>query len=374
MTSMRTTRSQSASALAKWSVGIVALGALILCPNIPAHAKRDPGLPVRVHLGVHNFQTSDAWPDLSGTPQLVSRLNCDPSMTSSVEQTLAATRKQLEGQRGLFVGCRTGPEQWKYQKGPMSGAAGSEDVFGPGTAATPTVSAFRRWMRSLQSTLGHKVWRFQVWNEGNLGGFYRGSPDDLVDLTFAAARIFGRKRVLAPSFTMLYDEGPSGGWHRGRNLSIAEYPGVYWRLLARRAASRGVPLPVSAATYNGYGGGATVDEAAESRHATLRKFRDLVIEATGKRDISFIDTEWNLRDTSSSSPGFPDTPATARVWRESAIDAACLGFRWQFIYLWTDRPTLEGWLSDGIQFSPQTVHVNDAFRRTNGKKFGCEAE
>lgn len=354
----------------RWFVAVAPLVALLA--TIPtANASQRQDSDIRVRLGIHNFQSSDAWPHLAEAPSLVSRLNCDPTMTSTRKELRAALQKQLEGPRGLLVGCGTGPGQWKYRTGPMSGASGPEDIMGPGSAATPTVKAYSKWVRTLRGILRGKMWRFQVWNEGNLHIFYRGSPSDLVDLTFAAARVLGRRKVLAPSFTLITSQVPSGGWRKGRILTQAEFIHVYWRLLAKRAAKRGKPLPVAAATFNGYGTGANVDEASESRIESLRAFRNLVIRTTGNRRIRLIDTEFNLRSPT-GFPGFPDSPETAQAWKESVVDAACLGFAWQYAYTWTDRPALEGWLAQSIQFTPETNLVNRAFKNINGKRVRCD--
>ncbi|MEI2715433.1 MAG: hypothetical protein V9E98_00270 [Candidatus Nanopelagicales bacterium] len=228
----------------------------------------------------------------------------------------------------------------------------------------------------LERTLGDKMWRLQVWNEANLSQFYRGSPGDLVDLTFAAARVLGRDRVVAPSFALITTDTMSGGWHDGRQLTRAEFPTVYWQLLASRARQRGQRIPVSAATYNGYGHGVTIEAAARERLEGLLNFRRTVYRALGDRDLPLWDTEWNLRNQDSSNTayvpgGFPDSAETARVWSQSVIDAACLGYEWQFPYLWTDRSIQSGWESAQIQLSPESRHVNAQFRRINGQTISC---
>ncbi len=341
-----------------------------------AQATERPPMTAQVSLGIHNFQSTDAWHFLHGAPQLVSRLNCDPLMTATPRQVRASAHRQMEGPQALLVGCGSGPADRKYGTGPMSGPAGPEDAAGPGSAATPTVRRYTRWVTMLDRTLGERMWRLQVWNEANLSQFYRGSPKDLVDLTFAAARVLGRDRVVAPSFALVTTDTMSGGWYEGRQLTRAEFPGVYWDLLVARAKQRGQPLPVSAATYNGYGHGITIEAAARDRLQSLLIFRQTVFRAIGHRDLPLWDTEWNLRNQDSSNAeyvpgGFADGEATARVWAKSVADAACLGYEWQFPYLWTDRSIQSGWESAQIQLSPESRHVNEQYRRINGQTISC---
>jgi len=348
---------------------LVALTVIVTMP--PSNAADDGvpevevGLVSSYGLGMSNYQTQNSANFLAGGRTVFMRHSCHPLMVDSAEGWAVQT-KDLEGLPAVFSGCGTGPASQKYGSGHMSGKRGKGDAFFHGSAATPTVEGYRKWLHEVKTVVGNRVDRWEVWNEGDSPQFFRGTPQDLVDLTFVAAEVWGRERVIAPSFTPAAFNGSnmlSGGWDKnGKRLTRLEFATQFWQQLVFEAEQRGVELPVSAAVVHGYGSGATVREAVASRNKVLATFAALVA-STG---LPLWDTEWNLRSTGAdpfdAGVGFPDTKNSVEGWVDSVKTAHCLGYVRQYAYLWTDQPTLTGFEVGQLQFNQTTDNINEAFR------------
>lgn len=345
-----------------------------------------------VVLGFHNFQQQDASRYLAkaGVP-MRARFNCNVLMTSTTAQ-LIGIRDTAEGQPAVIAGCGSGSSMTKYKSGPMgpmSPTVGLRDWsryapwVAPGTsAAVPTVAAYTAWLRQIKAVFGSRMDKFEVWNEVDLDNFYRGTPKDLVDLTFAAAEVFGRKKVAAPSWSPSAYSGAlsaSGAYVGGKYLTRKVFFEKYWAQLIKRSKAEGVPLPVSVLNIHTYGSGNTVAEAASNRMYKLTGFLSWLRTALGDRmdKLEVWDTEWNFRriDPDLKPPylGFPDSAANAAIWSKSAAQAACLGVTRQYTYVWTDKaPDSSSFESGQLPMNPTSTHLNAAFRAMNGRTVTCK--
>lgn len=347
----------------------------------PAQAAGTPQR-TKIRLGLHDYQTQDAYLYLKPTRRapLTMRNACWLRMSTSMAR-LRAQLRAFEGLPGVFTGCASTPDSWKYQSGPLSGHSSnaSSDLYGHGSAATPSVAAYTRWLRQLKQTMGSDLLAWEVWNEPDLAGFYRGTPQDLVDLTFAAERVLGRKRVIAPSFSTgpyYQAHDPSGSYENGRLLSKSEVFVRYWTLLVKRANAKGVPLPVSAANVHGYGKHETIDGSVRIRTDVLRMFRNSLAKVLRRYDLPIWDTEWNFRRMGDPHPtqglGFSDTRVNVNAWKRSVREAACLGYERQFVYTWTQGRSIDDFVATTLQLNPNTPRMIAAYRKMNGRTISCD--
>lgn len=356
-------------------------------PATTASAREATPARAVARLGLHDYQHLDAGDYLRapGVAPMSLRSVCQFTMATP-RSTLIAYARDLRAARsvqgGIFGGCGATPGSWKYRSGPMSGtdAIARKDVLWRGAAATPKVAAYTAWLRDVAAILGPQLRWWEVWNEGELGPFYRGTPNDLVDLTFAAARVLGRSRVTAPSFSTgpYYWRGTaSGAWVGGRFLTKGQFFREYWRLLIKRANQRGVRVPIAAANLHGHGRGNTIAQAADSRLDMLRMFRTYLQPVARRYGFVLWDSEWSLRRINGATGpirGFADN-ATNAAWLERSLrDAACLGYGWQYYYTWTQGIKRDDFVRSTLQVNPGTRHVNQVFRRYSGPTpLGCRA-
>lgn len=355
-------------------------------------AKKKVKKKAKVVLGFHNFQIQNATQYLgrAGVP-MHARFNCNVVMTSTTAE-LIQIRDTAEGQPAVIAGCGSGADMTKYKSGPMGpmqGSVGERDWsryatwVAPGTsAAVPTVASYRAWLLQLKSVFGSKIDRFEVWNEVDLDNFYRGTPKDLVDLTFVAAEVFGRKKVTAPSWSPSAFSGakyPSGAYIGGKTLSRKQFWDRYWQGVIKRAKKEGVPLPFSVVNIHTYGTGNTVKQAASNRMYKLKGFLGWLKKSLGTKlnKMEIWDTEWNFRrfDPDQKPPylGFADSVANAKIWSKSAAEAACLGVSRQYTYVWADKaPDPSSFEAGQLPMNPTSANVNAAFRAMNGKTVTCK--
>lgn len=382
------------------------IGSVLLAPGVAAGdpdaraasvgSAKKPVKPkmkkAKVVLGFHNFQVQNASAYLSapGVP-MHARFNCNVVMTSTTEQ-LIQIRDTSEGQPAVIAGCGSGANMTKYKSGPMGpmqGSVGERDWsryaswVAPGTsAAVPTVDAYRAWLLQLKQVFGSKIDRFEVWNEVDLDNFYRGTPKDLVDLTFVAAEVFGRKKVTAPSWSPSAFSGakyPSGAHVGGKTLTRKQFWDRYWAEVIKRSKAKGVPLPFSVVNIHTYGTGNTVKQAASNRMYKLKGFLGWLKQSLGSRldKLEIWDTEWNFRrfDADAKPPylGFADSAANAQIWTKSASEAACLGVTRQYTYVWADKaPSPDSFEAGQLPMNPTSTNLNAAFRAINGKTVSCK--
>ncbi len=317
------------------------------------------------------------------------RLSCVAVMTMR-KRELATLTRIYAGFPAVIAGCGSSPESWKYAGRRMGGFRPALDWASPydvlasrkTSAATPTPRSYKRYLRRVQAAVGDQIDKWEVWNEADLPAFYRGTPKDLVTLTFVAAKVFGRSRVASPSWcpcAATNPEGLTGAWVRGRYLTRGEFIDTYWRLLLAESRRRGVPLPVSVISIHAYGLGATVGEAVRDRLMKIRTFKTNTRNILGPRmrHLELWDTEWNLRRRLPStlpdgSPGFADTEKNARAWKRSVRQAACAGVDRQYVYRWLRQPPAP----DDFEFLQ--LPLNDrarwtkaAFRRLAGRTVRC---
>lgn len=361
-----------------------------------ATAKKKPKPKPRkakVVLGIHNYQpTQNAYQYLVNPGVfLPARINCDPVMTSTDEQMIAV-RDTREGLPGLFTGCGSGADMVKYKSGPMGPigpGVGQRDWtnyapwVAPGTSsAVPTVAAYTAWLQRLKAIYGSKIEMFEVWNEVDLDNFYRGTPSDLVDLTFAAAAVFGRKKVTAPSWSPSAYSGAlsaSGAYVNGKYLTRKDFFKQYWTLLLKRAKQKKVPLPVSVINIHTYGSGNSVAAAAKNRMYKLKGFLGWLRPILGSdlRGLKVWDTEWNFRriDPDLKPPyyGFVDSAKNAAIWEKSAAEAACLGVSRQYTYVWTEKqPDTSSFESGQLPMNPQSKYLNASFKKMMNRTVTCK--
>lgn len=355
------------------------------------HQRAEAPRQATVALGLHDEEvaTPRSFPLSPSGAMPPTRLNCIALMTRT-KRELSTLRKSYAGRPLLVAGCGSSPSSWKYDRGPMSGFKPDADWAGEyrvlserqTSAATPTARTYRRYLRKVKSVLGSQVEKWEVWNEADLPLFYRGKPRDLINLTFAAARVFGRERVTSPSWcpcAITSPDGLTGAWVRGRYLTRSEFIDAYWTGLVAEARRRGVPLPVTTLNIHSYGVGTTPRAAARDRLLKIRGFKRQAQSLLGRRlyrSLNLWDSEWNLRryvsNPSDPQQGFRDSPRNARIWRKSVRKAACLGVERQYVYRWLDEPAQPtSFESAQLQLNPNTVWLNDAFKRSSGQSVTC---
>ena len=353
-----------------------------------SHAKQARRAPVV--LGLHDLDYPQVARSHLAAPgvQIPARLTCVPLMTTR-KRELASLVRIYDGFPALITGCGSSPKSWKYSGGRMGGFrpdsdwAGSYDVLAARrtSAATPQPKAYKRYLRRVQQAVGDRIDKWEVWNEADLATFYRGTPQDLVKLTFVAAKVFGRSRVASPSWcpcAATNPEGLTGAWVGGRFLTRGEFIDSYWRLLLAESRRRGVPLPISVVSIHAYGLGPTIGDAVRNRLMKIKVFKANTRKILGRRmrQLELWDTEWNLRRAwptlPQGSPGFADTKRNARAWKRSARQAACAGVDRQYVYRWLRRPPVPD------QFEYLNLPLNDrarwmtaAFRQLAGASVRC---
>lgn len=361
-------------------------GAKVAAPTARAKkAKR-----ARVVLGLHDLDFGQVARSHLASPGVTipARLTCVAVMTMRKTELAALTRR-YDGFPALIAGCGSSPGSWEYTDRRMGGFrprldwAGAYDVLAARrtSAATPTPDAYERYLRRVKAAVGDQIDAWEVWNEADLPPFYRGTPRDLVDLTFVAAKVFGRSRVTSPSWcpcSITNPDAPSGAWVDGRYLTRGEFIDSYWRTLLAESRRRGVPLPLSIINIHAYGVGPDIGTAVRDRLMKIRASKAQVRNIIGRRmrALQIWDTEWNLRRESAKvpkgSPGFADTRKNARAWKRSVRQAACKGVDRQYLYRWLGRQAeLGDFEFIQLQLNDRTPWMKSAFRQLAGRSVRC---
>ena len=80
----------------------------------------------------------------------------------------------------------------------------ARSFYGPGAASPPTLESWTAYVRALAERYAGRPVAFQVWNEANVKGFWRGTPAEMAELTKAAydvlATVTPRPTLVAPAF------------------------------------------------------------------------------------------------------------------------------------------------------------------------------
>ncbi|MGH8892616.1 MAG: GH39 family glycosyl hydrolase [Actinomycetes bacterium] len=80
----------------------------------------------------------------------------------------------------------------------------AESFYGPGASSPPTMESWTAYVRAVASRYEGRPVFFQVWNEANIKGFWRGTPAEMAALTKAAydvlATMTPRPTLVAPAF------------------------------------------------------------------------------------------------------------------------------------------------------------------------------
>lgn len=343
-----------------------------------------------VVLGLHDLEYPQVARSHLAAPgvQIPARLSCVPLMTTR-KRELASLTGIYAGFPAVIAGCGSSPRSWKYS-GPRMGGflpdldwAGAYDVLADRktSAATPTPQAYKKYLRRVQAAVGDRIDKWEVRNEADLPAFYRGTPRDLVRLTFVAAKVFGRSRVASPSWcpcAATNPEGLSGAWVGGRYLTRGEFIDSYWRILLAQSRRRGVPLPLSVISIHAYGLGPTVGDAVRDRLMKIRTFKVNTRSILGRRmrQLELWDTEWNLRRAwptlPKGTPGFADTKKNARAWKRSVRQAACAGVDRQYVYRWLRRsPAPDEFEYLNLPLNDRARWMTAAFRQLAGRSVRC---
>jgi hypothetical protein len=80
---------------------------------------------------------------------------------------------------------------------------GSDSFYGPGASSMPRMAAWKRYVYTVAKRYAGRNVSLQVWNEANVPGFWRGTPQQMAQLTKAAHdqldRVSPRPRLVAPA-------------------------------------------------------------------------------------------------------------------------------------------------------------------------------
>jgi hypothetical protein len=80
----------------------------------------------------------------------------------------------------------------------------AKSFYGDGAASPPTVKSWSAYVRALAERYAGRPVAYQVWNEANIKGFWRGTPAEMATLTKAAwdvlATITPRPTLVGPAF------------------------------------------------------------------------------------------------------------------------------------------------------------------------------
>jgi hypothetical protein len=80
----------------------------------------------------------------------------------------------------------------------------AESFYGAGASSPPTLESWTAYVRALATRYAGRPVAFQVWNEANVKGFWRGTPTEMAALTKAAHDVLSsldpRPTLVAPAF------------------------------------------------------------------------------------------------------------------------------------------------------------------------------
>lgn len=78
--------------------------------------------------------------------------------------------------------------------------------YGPGASSPPTLESWTAYVRALAERYAGRPVNYQVWNEANVKGFWRGTPAEMAELTKAAydvvSSVTPRPKLVAPAFVL----------------------------------------------------------------------------------------------------------------------------------------------------------------------------
>lgn len=195
-------------------------------------------------------------------------------------------------------------------------------VYGPGATSMPRLGPWKRYVRKAARRYGDGV-DYQVWNEPNVVGYWRGTPRQMARLTVTASRalrdVVGRRAtVVAPSFPLRL---------RGQQQWFERY----W---STRVAGAGMARYVDVTSVNPY---PMPDEGPEQSAALVRRARSALPRAARVRPMWNTEINYGLIDGSTPAAEVPMSRQRAYVARTLLLSAG-LGVERVYWYHWTIGP------------------------------------
>ena len=193
--------------------------------------------------------------------------------------------------------------------------------YGPGAAAMPSLSAWRAYIRKVATLLRGKGVSYQVWNEANVVGFWRGTPKQMAKLTQIADGVL---RQVDPKATLV---APALGTRLGGNSGT----GYLDKFYAQRVGGRPVAAYVDAVSLQLY---PLASGSPESSMAQLRKAKGILAKRRVTKPIWNTEVNYGLvGGTGGSVPRLSNARQSAYVARTYVLNAAN-GVKRVYWYSW----------------------------------------
>lgn len=225
----------------------------------------------------------------------------------------AVSQAESTGAREI-VWVHGSPPAWAAQDPQSPG------LYGPGASSPPDPAAYLRILRQVADRYKGRITAYQVWNEANIKAFYRGSAQEMAQLTAQAKGVLEQvdpEAALVGASTTVRRAGPVKSFYGEYTAALAE---LGW--------------PVDAMSVHLY---PVADQGVGTRAAYMRMIRPWLEERGWTGPL--WDTEVNYgdrRDFASQIVVVPQARAAGWVAR-TYIDSLALGVDRVFWYAWNDH-------------------------------------
>jgi len=211
---------------------VAALLAVVLLPAQPAPAAS--GVKVsKAFFGMHD-SASDTWPrttvgalrlwdagvswrQIETAPGVYDFTRLDNLVTVArahhAEITLTLGQTPTFWKTGTVrPGCNTAPKNSLCSR------------YGAGASSMPNLTAFANYVRAVALRYAGRIQALQVWNEGNVPGYWAGSPSQLAHLTYTAKSVVhsvnvqlkAHTKLVAPSFVARSNTGYTNSYFKAK--------------------------------------------------------------------------------------------------------------------------------------------------------------
>lgn len=215
-------------------------------------------------------------------------------------------------------------------------------IWGAGSAYPPVnTDVWRQYVQALVDRYGGRIAAYEVWNEANLETFWRGTPQQMAELTSIAATVIGdSSRVLTPSLTIRLSSGDRFIKPFIDALTVSPDAIDAWALH----------------TYPAGGAGPGVEGAAQARRDDIVRWQTALVEAVGPdspwltREIWDTEVDYGLAGPGTSPKTNYSDADGATLLQMTYRDSLALGIDQTFWYEFTAAP----FDLLGVQFTPNT--------------------